>query len=46
MSTARYSFNTGADPFAEDPSLQASMTPIWREAMFPLDWMALRSSPV
>jgi len=46
MSTARYSFNTGVDPFAEDPSLQASMTPIWREAMFPLDWMALRSSPV
>ena len=47
MSTARYSFaNSGADPFSEDPSLQPANTPIWREAMFPLDWIALRSSPV
>ncbi|MFN8615834.1 MAG: alpha/beta fold hydrolase [Dehalococcoidia bacterium] len=47
MSTAQYSFTTAAaDPFAEDPSLQVSMTPIWREAMFPLDWMSLRTSPV
>ncbi|MGE3076875.1 MAG: esterase/lipase family protein [Dehalococcoidia bacterium] len=47
MSTAAYSFSTGAgDPFEQDPSLQVSMTPIWRESMFFLDWMALHSSPV
>ncbi|MCC6960560.1 MAG: alpha/beta fold hydrolase [Dehalococcoidia bacterium] len=47
MSTAQYSYATAAaDPFAEDPSLQVSMTPIWRESMFPLDWVSLRSSPV
>lgn len=34
------------DPFHEDPSLQPASTPIWREAMFGLDWLALRSSPV
>jgi len=26
--------------------MQPSNTPLWREAMFPLDWFALRSSPV
>lgn len=34
------------DPFHEDPSLQPVATPIWREAMFGWDWLALRSSPV
>ena len=34
------------DPYAEDASLQPAQTPIWREAMFPLDWFALRASPV
>lgn len=34
------------DPFADDPSLQASDTPIWREAFFGLDWWRLRMSPV
>ena len=47
MSTAEYSLSTGAaDPFSQDPSVQAAMTPIWREAMFPFDWMALRASPI
>lgn len=35
-----------ADPFTQDAAVQAVPTPIWREAMFPLDWMALRASPV
>lgn len=41
-------FNRSAygDPFAEDPSLQPSMTPIWRESFAGLDWFALRTSPV
>ena len=34
------------DPFAEDPSLQAAQTPLWRESLFALDWLALRTSPV
>jgi pimeloyl-ACP methyl ester carboxylesterase len=34
------------DPFAEDASLVATATPIWREALFPLEWLALRASPV
>ena len=47
MSTVQYSANTGAgNPFDEDPSLQVSMTPIWRESMFGLDWISLHSSPV
>jgi triacylglycerol lipase len=45
MSATAYS-SAPADPYSQDPSLQASMTPLWREAMFPLDWMALRASPV
>src|SRR5450756_2008142 len=35
-----------ADPFSEDPSVQAVVTPLWRESMFGFDWLALRSSPV
>lgn len=47
MSTVRYSLTTGAEsPFEQDPSLQATNTPIWRESMFLFDWMALRTSPV
>lgn len=42
MSQAAYSI----DPFAEDASLIPAATPIWREAMFPLEWLALRASPV
>lgn len=37
---------SGGNPFDEDPSVQATSTPIWREALFPLDWLALRTSPV
>jgi triacylglycerol lipase len=35
-----------ADPFSEDPSVQAVVTPLWRESMFGFDWLALRASPV
>lgn len=34
------------DPFVEDASLLPAATPIWREALFPLEWLALRASPV
>ncbi|MGI8927577.1 MAG: esterase/lipase family protein [Tepidiformaceae bacterium] len=34
------------DPFADDPSVQPTSTPLWREGLFPLDWLALHSSPV
>lgn len=34
------------DPFAEDPSVQPVATPLWRESLFALDWLALRTSPV
>ncbi len=36
----------GGDPYADDPSVQASNTPFWREAFFGADWMLLRMSPV
>lgn len=42
MSQAAYSI----DPFVEDASLIPASTPIWREALFPLEWLALRASPV
>ncbi|MES4792612.1 MAG: hypothetical protein C4321_06135 [Chloroflexota bacterium] len=42
MGQAAYSI----DPFAEDASLIPASTPIWREALFPLEWLALRASPV
>jgi hypothetical protein len=35
----------GGDPFSQDPSVQMSETPLWREAFFGLDWMALHLSP-
>jgi pimeloyl-ACP methyl ester carboxylesterase len=34
------------DPFKQDPSVQAASTPLWRESLFGLDWLALRTSPV
>jgi pimeloyl-ACP methyl ester carboxylesterase len=34
------------DPFAQDPWVQPVKTPLWREAFFGLDWLALRVSPV
>lgn len=34
------------NPFDEDPSVQAVSTPLWREWLFGLDWLALRASPV
>lgn len=37
---------TAGDPFEQDPSLQPANTPIWRESLFGLDWLALRTSPV
>ncbi|MEO6399138.1 MAG: alpha/beta fold hydrolase [Tepidiformaceae bacterium] len=36
----------GADPYSQDPSVQPVDTPMWRESLFALDWLALRSSPV
>ena len=36
----------GGDPYAADPSLQPTDTPLWREAFFGLDWMKLRFSPI
>ncbi len=33
-------------PYSEDPSLQPVATPIWRETLFGLDWLALRASPI
>ena len=40
------SMSAAGDPFSQDPSLQASQTPIWRESFFAFDWLALRTSPV
>jgi pimeloyl-ACP methyl ester carboxylesterase len=46
VTSAPRSFAAYGDPFAEDPSLQPSNTPIWRESLAGFDWLALRSSPV
>ncbi len=35
-----------ADPFAHDPSVESVLTPLWREARWPIEWLGLRSSPV
>ena len=37
---------SGGNPYLQDPSIQAVDTPMWRESLFGLDWLALRSSPV
>ncbi len=34
------------DPFAHDPSVQATLTPLWREAAWAGDWFKLRFSSV
>jgi pimeloyl-ACP methyl ester carboxylesterase len=34
------------DPYSQDPSIERTHTPIWREVLFPLDWISLRMSPV
>ncbi len=34
------------DPFAHDPSVEATLTPLWREAKWPIEWMKLRVSPI
>lgn len=34
------------NPFAHDPSVQHTLTPIWREAVWGIDWVKLRLSPV
>ncbi len=33
-------------PFAYDPSVEATLTPLWREAKWPVEWMRLRVSRV
>lgn len=35
-----------ANPFAHDPLVQHTLTPLWREAGWPLEWLRLRASPV
>lgn len=34
------------DPFEFDDAVEDFKTPIWREALFPLEWLKLRMSPV
>ena len=34
------------DPFAHDPAVEATLTPIWREAKWPTEWMRLRLNPI
>ncbi len=34
------------DPFAHDPSVQPTLTPLWREAGWGLEWLRLRVSPI
>ena len=34
------------NPFAHDPAVQHTLTPLWRESVWGLDWMKLRLSPV
>jgi triacylglycerol lipase len=33
------------NPFAHDPSVEATLTPLWREAKWPIEWIKLRFSP-
>ena len=33
-------------PFAHDPSIESTLTPIWREAIFPAEFAALHCHPV
>lgn len=34
------------DPFAHDPAIEETLTPLWREARWPIEWMRLRTSAV
>ncbi len=34
------------DPFEFDPSVEHVNTPIWREVLWPFEWLSLRMSPV
>ncbi|MGH8597051.1 MAG: alpha/beta fold hydrolase [Gammaproteobacteria bacterium] len=34
------------NPFAHDPSIEKTLTPLWREARWPAEWVKLRLSPV
>ncbi len=34
------------NPFAHDPSVQHTLTPLWRESAWGMDWLKLRLSPV
>ena len=34
------------NPFAYDPAVQATLTPLWREVAWAADWVKLRCSPV
>jgi pimeloyl-ACP methyl ester carboxylesterase len=47
MTTAEYSLSDVAGPaFGEGQAPRESPTPLWREALFPLDWLSLRASGV
>jgi len=47
MSNEPYSeIDAEENPFAHDPAVEATLTPLWREAKWPLEWWRLRTSPV
>jgi pimeloyl-ACP methyl ester carboxylesterase len=35
-----------SNPFAHDPGVQHALTPLWREARWPLEWVRLRANPL
>ena len=35
----------GGNPFAHDPAVEETLTPLWREARWPIEWLRLRNSP-
>jgi triacylglycerol lipase len=43
---AHSSMRAAGDPFAQDPSVIPSNTPMWRELFAGMDWISLRLSPV
>ncbi|MGD9603237.1 MAG: esterase/lipase family protein [Gammaproteobacteria bacterium] len=47
MTSEPYSPTEDEDnPFAHDPSVEPTLTPLWREAGWPFEWMRLRTSAV
>ncbi len=34
------------NPFAHDPAVEETLTPLWREARWPIEWLRLRTSAV